>query len=279
MTERIETVKAFIERCSDEERRILLGFLRKRMPRHPLEEQWDIDADTILTAIYRSPDLTQRGVRGILAEAVFERDVLPQIERRGWRVVPVPGNDRPYDFLLGRGPLRATIQVKLQRSERGKPKLYKPKRVARELYVAEIQKTRSGTMRQQEAAKRRAKGEESTRPYRFGDFDILAVNMQPSTGKWGDFRYTVSRWLIPRGSNPHLIEIFQPVSPFPNDVWTDRLEVCLDWFRHHERRSVRKLLRLAIPRGRHQPDTTRHAATAAGAGASAQTPTATRKLR
>jgi hypothetical protein len=67
----------------------------------------------------------------------------------------------------------------------------------------------------------------STRPYRFGDFDILAVNMHPSSGNWRNFRYTLASWLLPRLANTGLIEIFQPVAATPNDVWTDDLGSCL----------------------------------------------------
>jgi hypothetical protein len=251
MSETVDTVKDFIDHCSAEERGILYEYLRRRLPRHPLEEQWDIDAETILTAIYRSPDLTQRGVRGILAEAVFERDILPSVEKRGWRVMPVSVSDPPYDFVLESEGQRVTIQVKLQRTEQGQPKRYQPKRFAEELYVVEVQKTRSGKKRKSKSAKAPSSGDESTRPYRFRDFDILAVNMQPATHTWTEFRYTVSRWLIPRATNSRLIEIFQPVSLRPNEVWTDKLDVCLEWFRRGDRRRVRQLLRSPEATARH----------------------------
>jgi hypothetical protein len=243
MSENIESVKNFVDQCSEEDRQALFQFLRARIPRHPLEEKWEIDAETILTAIFRSPDLTQRGVRGILAEAVFERDVLPGISGLGWSAMSTLENDRPYDFLLGMGDLRATIQVKLQRTEQGQPKRYQPNRFTQELYVVEVQKTRSGRKRQRKRAKKSRAGDESTRPYRFRDFDILAVNMQPTTRNWRDFRYTLTKWLIPRRSNARLIEIFQPVSLAPNEVWTDRLEQCLQWFLGGEQRNMRNLLR------------------------------------
>lgn len=140
----------------------------------------------------------------------------------------MPGGDPPYDFVLEKSGQRATIQVKLQRTEQGQPKRYQPRRYTRELYVVEVQKTRSGKKRQQATAEGSSTDDESTRPYRFGDFDILAVNMQPSTKKWHDFRYTISSWLIPRKADPRLIEIFQPVALQPNDVWTDRLDVCFE---------------------------------------------------
>jgi hypothetical protein len=243
VSETVDAVKDFIDQCSEKERRTLFEYLRRKLPRHPLEELWDIDAETIPTAIYRSPDLTQRGVRGILAEAVFERDILPGVEKRGWHVLPVSVSDPPYDFVLENEGQRVTVQVKLQRTEKGQPKRYQPKRYTGELYVVEVQKTRSGKKRQSESTRAPSSGDESTRPYRFGDFDILAVNMQPATHKWADFRYTVGRWLIPRGTDLRLIEIFQPISLEPNEVWTDKLDVCLDWFLRGGRKRVRQLLR------------------------------------
>jgi hypothetical protein len=100
-----------------------------------------------------------------------------------------------------------------------------------------VQKTRTG----EKTAKKTLPGTEttitetepvtvSTRPYNFGDFDILAVNMHPSSGNWRNFRYTVASWLLPRPANTGLIEIFQPVAATPNDVWTDDLSTCLIWF-------------------------------------------------
>ncbi len=74
--------------------------------------------------------------------------------------------------------------------------------------------------------------------------------MQPATRQWRDFRYTVSSWLIPRKSNARLIEIFQPVSFTPNDVWTDKLDVSLEWLRQGERRKVRQTLRRRNALGR-----------------------------
>jgi hypothetical protein len=238
MSKALDAAKGFIDRCSEKDRRALLEYLRKKLPRHPLEEKWDVDAETILTAIYRSTDLTQRGMRGILAEAVFERDILPRVEKLGWHALSAPVGDLPYDFLLERQSQKVSVQVKLQRTEQGVPKRYQPRRYTQELYVVEVQKTRSGKKRQQETPGALVAGDESTRPYGFGDFDILAVNMQPTTHSWTDFRYTLSSWLIPRQANSRLIEIFQPVSLEPNDVWTDKLEVCLEWFRAGERRML-----------------------------------------
>jgi hypothetical protein len=244
MNESVEAIKKLISECSADEQEAVKRYLRTLLP-HPLESEWGIDAETILSAIRRSSDLTKRGVRGIIAEAVFENSVLPSIKVAGWEPVEIIGN-LSYDVHLQRGNVSARIQIKLQRLEKGVPKLYYPKRYDEgSLYVVEVQKTRSG----EKTTKQLLPGTETTleatdsitvktRPYRFGDFDILAVNMHPSSGDWKSFRYTVASWLLPRASDGSLIEIFQPVAAVPNDVWTNDLSVCLDWFVSGETRTV-----------------------------------------
>ncbi|MGA3098846.1 MAG: hypothetical protein ABSF25_20515 [Bryobacteraceae bacterium] len=213
-----------IERSTPEEQRIVLNYLRQRTKLHPLEDQWGTTAEAILTAIARSSDLTQRGIRGILAEATFEEAVLPEMASSGWTAIAIAG-DQTYDFLLQREEARVRIQVKLQRRERGVPKQYAARARASlncpagMMYVVEVQKTRSGE-----------KNGEKTHPYRFGDFDILAVNMHPSSGNWTQFMYAVACRLLPRPKQPGLIEIFQPVPANPDDCWTDDLGRCIDWF-------------------------------------------------
>jgi hypothetical protein len=236
MSEPLTRINKLIDECSDDDRRALESYLRRLVP-HPLEREWGIDADTILSAISRSSDLTKRGVRGIIAEAVFVDEIMPTVKRSGWHPVDVDG-DHPYDAMLKKDELTARIQVKLQRLEKGVPKLYYPKHYEQgTLFVVEVQKTRTG----EKTSKKALPGTGTTitttesvtvntRPYNFGDFDILAVNMHPSTGSWKNFRYTVASWLLPRHANTSLVEIFQPVSAVPNDAWTDDLDVCLSWY-------------------------------------------------
>lgn len=213
-----------IEAASEEERRIILAYLRERVPLHALETEWSTTAEEILTAIARSSDLTLRGIRGILAEAIFEKRLLPKIDAEGWSAVKIVG-DQSYDFLIGRGQAQVKIQVKLQRKEKGEPKEYAARSRAAlncppgKIYVVEVQKTRSGQ-----------KGGEKTRPYRFGDFDILAVNLHPVTGNWERFAFTVGNWLLPRAKEPNLMEILQPVPITPDEYWTDDLSQCIEWF-------------------------------------------------
>ena len=244
MDESPEAIRKLIAECSAEERKALRQFLSAIAP-HPLEREWGIDADTILSAIRRSSDLTKRGVRGIIAEAVFENSVLPTLADSGWKPEVILG-DLSYDAHVQKGGTSARIQIKLQRLEKGVPKLYYPKHYEEgSLYVVEVQKTRSGEkttrqMLQGSDATLEATDEITvqTRPYRFGDFDILAVNMHPSSGDWKSFRYTVASWLLPRANDNALIEIFQPVAATPNNVWTDNLSVCLDWLGSGAERTV-----------------------------------------
>ncbi len=232
MTPAVEEVLSLLRAASVAERRIVLSYLREEFPVHPLEREWNTTAEEILTAIARSADITLRGVRGILAEAIFEQRVLTRVVEQGWKAIQVIGEES-YDFLLQRDSLRVTIQVKLQRREAQVPKIYRGAarrklQVPNEpLFAVEVQRTRGGEV-----------NGEKTRPYRFGDFDILAVSMHPSTGEWDRFMYTVGSWLLPRVDNPQLIEIMQPVAATPDAYWTDDLNQCITWLLSGEQRTL-----------------------------------------
>src|SRR5690606_25833259 len=73
-------------------------------------------------------------------------------------------------------------------------------------------------------------GDNQTRPYRFGEFDVLAVSMQPSSGKWDCYMYSLGRWLLP-GRQPGEIATLQPVAKLPDDFWTDNFLTAAAWFR------------------------------------------------
>ena len=138
--------------------------------------------------------------------------------------------EQPYDVLLGdaRGDVR--IQMKMQRLTRGQPTT---RRDYPGMYVVETQRTRSGTRTTDGVV------QEQTRPYRFGDFDILAVSLHPSTGDWSDFRYTVAAWLLPRPNDPRLLRVFQPVALQPNDDWSDDVGEAITWFRAAQPKAIR----------------------------------------
>jgi len=231
MNESLADLKRLLDECSIEEQTALLDYLRSRLPQHPLEKEWGVGAEVILSAISRSSDLTKRGVRGIIAEAIFERQILAGL--KGWEAVSF-NDDRPYDFLIrsnATSPKEARIQVKLQRMRTQRPMLASEanRHYPSEMYVVEVQKTRGGLDLQTN---------EDTRPYRFGEFDILAVNMHPSTKDWNKFLFTLSHWLLPRSPATGLIEIFQPIPRLPNNVWTDSLKTCLEWLERGENKRI-----------------------------------------
>ncbi len=209
---------------SDQKRQIF-DELRKEFPIHKLEADWNISAEFVLEAINRSQDITKRGVRGIIAELCFLHYVIQPMSPRGWSNVELMG-DLPYDALIenGNSGQQVKIQAKLQRMKKGQP-LLAADHSKRKFsgfpgwWVAECQKTRSG----------KDEDGQDTRPYRFGEFDILAVSLHPSTGDWSRFMFTPGKTLFPRSDDSSLIEIFQPVPPTKEPNWTNSLEECISW--------------------------------------------------
>jgi hypothetical protein len=231
MSDSLANLKRLLDACTTEEQAALLDYLRSRFPQHPLEKEWGVGAEVILSAISRSSDLTKRGVRGIIAEAIFERQILTGL--KGWEGVKFI-DDRPYDFLIrsdASKPKEVRIQVKLQRMKKQQAMLASEanRHYPNDMYVVEVQKTRGGIDLQTN---------EDTRPYRFGEFDILAVNMHPSTKDWSKFLFTLGDWLLPRTPNTALIEIFQPIPRFANDLWADNLKTSLQWLESGELRRI-----------------------------------------
>jgi hypothetical protein len=215
-----DEVIQLLEACSEQERLEVFQYLRKTIPIHALEEKLNTQAEVILEAIDRASDLTLRGIRGIIAEAAFLVEVLGKLE--SWKDVTPPG-DAAYDFLIEDLIGRVSFQVKMQRSEGGKPKMQNGK------YVVETQRTRTG---------KRGKAGVATRPYRFGEFDIIAVSMHPSTNDWNMFMYSVGSWLLPRPADPRLLKVLQPIPQEPNEDWTDDLTTCIKWLRSGTKKTI-----------------------------------------
>lgn len=213
----LDEVRALLSGLSDQERRGVLQLLRLEygVAIHPLEVEWKTTAEAILEAIHSAPDLTQRGVRGILAEATFKTTVVPESLPK-WKSIPFAG-EHAYDVLLddGEGPLK--VQVKNQRKREGVALIDEAlsKQSGSAVYAVETQRTRNGR-----AKKGSEKEEISTRPYRFGEFDVLAVCMQPSTGKWTDFLYCATCQLMPRPENRDLLKVLQPIYTDGSHGWT-----------------------------------------------------------
>ncbi len=229
MTDLVMEIQRLLDQCTPEQRRVIFARLRQEFPIHSLEGKLNTQAEIILEAISRAPDITQRGVRGIIAESVFVTEVVEPLVRGGWQDKEVIG-EQPYDVLLGDGQGEVRVQVKMQRLTRGQPTT---RREYPGMYVVETQRTRTGTQRGSGGI------QEQTRPYRLGDFDILAVSLHPSTGNWSHFRYTVAEWLLLREDDSRLLRVFQPVSPQPNDDWSDDLLEAVAWFRERRQKRIR----------------------------------------
>lgn len=228
-------INELIQRLTSEEQKRLFVELRKSHPIHSLEEEWNIPAEFILEAIARSQDITKRGVRGIIAELAFSRFVLDPIGTV-WKEEPIVG-DKPYDSMITNGQQKILIQTKNQRLERGVPKRPTQRAISDypELegwFVVETQKTRTG--------KKSISGGSTesdvvdTRPYRFGEFDILSVCMQPSSGDWKNFMFTPATTLLQSPKNSSLIATFQPVPGIRCYNWTDSLLECIEWVQSPE---------------------------------------------
>ena len=194
-------IRSLLAACSDEERRQVFDELRATIQIHPFEARMNAKAEVILEALNRSGDLTLRGIRGIIGEATFVREMVPLLS--GWEDVTPPG-DLPYDAALNDKTATVKVQVKMQRRKKGIAW------IRNGCAVVEVQRTRGGK-----------RDGEDTRPYRFGEFDILAVCMEPSHGRWNSFHYIPERWLICRTENKALIKIMQPVSLASDEIWTD----------------------------------------------------------
>jgi hypothetical protein len=215
-----DKLKSILAQLSGEERLKLFQILRLEFPIR--STKLETEAEVIVEAIDRASDLTLRGIRGVIAEAAFATSVVKHLN--GWRD-ETPAGNTAYDFALKDATSTVRVQVKLQRRIGNRPLLSDeaPRRAGliEGAFVVEIQRTRGG----------KNSAGESTRPYRFGEFDILAVCMQPSTGLWSRFMYTVASWLIPSRDNPDWIQTYQPVSAEPDECWTSDFLECVEWFR------------------------------------------------
>jgi len=218
----IKQIKQLLAYCSIEQRYEIFQLLRQEFQIHSIEKELNISAEIILEAISRASDLTLRGIKGVVAEAAFELYVVDKLDN--WDNVLLDGN-YAYDFLLrdNIGPVR--IQVKMQRQKEHRPMMANEayRYLPSSMYVVETQRTRGGR-----------KNGENTRPYKFGEFDIIAVSMRPSTNNWSDFMYSVESWLLPHPELPNQLLKFQPVAKISNDVWTDDFRECINWFRSGE---------------------------------------------
>ena len=220
----LQAIRVALAAVSSDDRRRIFQDLRKEFPIHELERKWNAPSEVVLEAIARATDLTQRGLRGVIAEAAFAQTVVVPLLSAGW-TDDTPAGDIPFDFRLNDKLRTVKVQVKNQRNEKQVPKLWKKQPY---VYVAETQKTRSG----------KDKAGNETRPYRFGEFDILAVCLHHSTNDWSRFLYTVGNWLLPRENDKKLISVFQPVDPKAGADWTTDFAKAVSWHRSATKKTI-----------------------------------------
>lgn len=200
-----------VRSCTPEQKQRIFSEIRDSILIHELERTFNVRAEIILEAISRASDLTQRGVRGVIAETVFVLDVLPTVAE--WVSEPPIGNVA-YDALMCRNDKRVRIQVKTQRRKAGVPMMQGGS------YVVEVQRTRGGE-----------RAGVSTRPYRFGEFDLLAVCMWASTGDWHSFFYAPAARLAVDPVEKTIIKKFQPVPRYEaadSGIWSKSLATALE---------------------------------------------------
>lgn len=217
----LAAIRELLAQCSPVEQETLFRELRQSHIIHEFERIIGAPAEMILEAVHRAPELTRRMLRGVIADAAFRTFVVPAVQPIGWHDVTPEGN-YAYDYKLDDGRGSITVQVKLQRSERQQPVVRPGAKYGfdGDVFIVETQKTRTGT----------DADDNQTRPYRYGEFDVLAVSMQPSTGKWDRYMYTVGRWLLP-GKKPGEIATLQPIAKLPSDFWTNSFTKAADWYR------------------------------------------------
>lgn len=228
----LDEIIRLVDSLSSDEKARLLRHLRGLVPPHPMEERLKASAETLLEAIGRASPLTIRGIEGILAEASFAMEILPTLA--SWDVV-TPPLDAAFDFWLKRNSSdqQIRVQVKMQRRRNHQPwmaneVMKSTRKWPPSFYVVEVQRTRSGET---------AAGT-GTRPYRFEEFDLLAVSLGAAKGRWRDFVYTVANWLLPDPANQAQILKYQPVSPERNGDWTTDFDEAADWFRSGRTKTI-----------------------------------------
>lgn len=144
MDKQTEEILNLLQNCSRQQREFIFNYLRKEIKIHKIENKLNIDAEIILEAINKDvTGLTFRMMRGVIAEAAFEIEVLKKLKE--WEDI-TPAGDLPFDFLIRdkMGPI--SIQVKLQRSIKQQPMMANQavKKFSENLFVVETQKTRGG---------------------------------------------------------------------------------------------------------------------------------------
>ncbi|MGA9408509.1 MAG: hypothetical protein WBW71_15345 [Bacteroidota bacterium] len=223
-----EQVKQLLALCTKDQRQEIFSFLRKEFPIHPIETEFNAQAEVILEAIHKSSALNLRGNVGLIARAAFEMNIASKIQ--GFRIVEIKG-DAPFNCYMVDDNGEVKIQVTMQCTKDHRPMMADQalSRLPANKYVVDTERILDG---------QNSEGGEDPRSYRFGSFNILAVSLQPSTNDWNNFLYTVERWLMPSPEDESRLLKFQPVPLKPDGDWTDDLRTCIEWFRSSTEKTI-----------------------------------------
>jgi len=116
----VASITELLATCSYGQKQRIFSQLRREILIHEFENVIGAPAEMILEAVHRAPELTRRMLRGVIADAAFRQFVIPPLLDKGWKDSTPEGNFA-YDYILSDATGPVSIQVKLQRSERGKP--------------------------------------------------------------------------------------------------------------------------------------------------------------
>jgi hypothetical protein len=202
-----------LKKCNKSQLDVLCKHLNIKPFTHPIEKLINVKAEILLNSLVRSSYITLNGIRGIIAESTFNDIVVKNSKR--WRDIPA-GAQNPYDFILEDDIGQVRIQIKLQRKVDNLPWIRKDG-----CAVVETYRTRSG----------KTKEGESSRPYRYGEFDLLGVCMEPSEGTWESFLYIPQKYLECEKGNIKFLNKLQSVPLTPKDNWTASLDEAVELFR------------------------------------------------
>jgi hypothetical protein len=213
----VKSFRKLVDECSDTNR-----------------DEWPDEARTVLEAVRRISKPTKAKVRRTIAEAILKKIVIPSIVDSGWTLRSAKAGDPSCDVLLERDSLVARVEMVLLQPATAKFKRIHRGQHSENTYALEMQKKQIRSKAAKsitigEARRTNCAASANGRSYRFGEFDILAVNIHAATYRWTDFRYTLSNRLCPNPSHKSLIDTVQLVSLKPNDLWTDDLSTCLKW--------------------------------------------------
>lgn len=216
MRQGVNIIKRLLDECSEQDR-----------------NAWHSQTQTILGAIHASHP-TRRGVHTAIASAFFEKTVLPDIAGKGWRRLSALSQNVPFAVVIENNARKVRILIATLEIYGGKHWRRFSQDDGDGRYVVRLRRNPNRPRRGSKpdpAASREPGVREPlrTRAWSFDEFDILAVNTQLATRQWTDFRYALSRTLLP-GRDPALIASPQPVSLERSTVWVKELGTCLDRF-------------------------------------------------